>query len=58
MANQVRLSPRHSAHALVLDIMPAEEIARRAARRAALVRVRQAERTSLQRLAVAFAGPK
>ncbi len=47
-------SPRQSSHALALDVLPAEEIARRAARRAALIRVKRMAAESERRMSAAL----
>jgi hypothetical protein len=47
-------SPRQSSHSLALDVLPAEEIARRAARRAALIRVKRMTAESERRLFAAL----
>jgi hypothetical protein len=48
------IEARRVSHAFALDALPAEYIARMAARRAAMVRAKQAERDSLRRLAQAL----
>jgi hypothetical protein len=49
---------RRASHTFALDALDAEHIARMAARRAALIRAKQAERESLRRLAHALQVPE